>query len=155
MAAWKLPPRAKVFEAFTAVADGRVRLIGPGSATVTSSQGDKVYDVTWSEDGRTVNANDNASYWQGYLGYPSIAALMAIGVLLVPESVTGPMAGIDWHSLNARHKRDYDAAIREAFGRLSERGIDTARIIRAADDVMTQLARLELERPPRRQRPPS
>ena len=79
MAPWKLPPRAKVFEAFTAVADGRVRLTGPGSATVTSSGGDKTYDVEWSDDGRMVTANDNASYWQGYLGYPILA------VLLVPR----------------------------------------------------------------------
>ena len=82
MELWKQPPRAKVFEAFTAVADGRVRFTGPGSATVTSSRGDKTYDVTWTDDGRTVAANDNASYWQGYAGYPILAVLVIVIILV-------------------------------------------------------------------------
>ena len=90
MAPWKLPPRAKVFEAFTAVADGRVRLAGPGSATVTSSRGDKVYDVRWSDDGREVTSNDNASYWQGYLGYPVLAVLLVRGELRAARPRSSP-----------------------------------------------------------------
>ena len=111
MAPWKLPPRAKVFEAFTAVADGRVRLTGPGSATVTSSGGDRTYDVGWSDDGRTVTANDNASYWQGYLGYPIVAVLLARGVLHAGDDVVAALAGVPWHDLNKQYRRDYDAAV--------------------------------------------
>ena len=70
MAPWKLPPRAKVFEAFTAVADGRVRLTGPGSATVTSSRGDKTYEVEWSDDGRTVTAERQRVLLAGLPGLP-------------------------------------------------------------------------------------
>ena len=120
MAPWKLPPRAKVFEAFTAVADGRVRLTGPGSATVVSSGGDKTYDVEWSEDGRTVTANDNASYWQGYLGYPIVAVLLARGELRAGEDAVAALAGVPWHELNKRHKRDYDAAVAHVLGELPD-----------------------------------
>ena len=118
MAPWKLPPRAKVFEAFTAVADGRVRIIGPGSATVASSGGDKTYDVEWSDDGRTVSANDNASYWQGYLGYPILAVLLARGELHAGEDAVAALAGVPWHDLNQRYKRDYDAAVAHVLGEL-------------------------------------
>ena len=77
--AWKLPPAAKVYEAFGAVADGRVHLGAPGQAEVVSSGGDRRYTVEWTDDLATIAANDNASYWQGYLGYPAVAVLLAVG----------------------------------------------------------------------------
>jgi hypothetical protein len=151
--AWKLPPRAKVFEAFSAVADGRVRVTGPGSATVTSSGGDRAYDVEWSEDGRTVAANDNASYWQGYAGYPILAVLLARGELHTGEDVIRALAGVHWHELNKRFKRDYDAAVAHVLAGLPDDGADAATIEAAVDDVLRQLAALDLQRGPRR-RPP-
>ena len=38
---WALPPPAKVYEALSAVADGRVRVTGAREAEVTSSLGEK------------------------------------------------------------------------------------------------------------------
>jgi hypothetical protein len=154
MAPWKMPPRAKVFEAFTAVADSRVRLTGPGSATVASSGGDKVYDVEWSEDGRTIAANDNASYWQGYAGYPIVATLLTRGELRADAAIVGMLAGIPWHELNERFRRDYDAAVAHALGELEAGGADPALVERQVDDVMQQLAALGLERAGRGRRPP-
>ena len=153
MAPWKLPPRAKVFEAFTAVADGRVRLAGPGSATVVSSSGDKTYDVEWSDDGRTVSANDNASYWQGYLGYPIVAVLLARGELHADEDAVTALAGVPWHDLNKRHRRDYDAAVAYVMGELPED--DATRVEDEVDAVLQQLAALDLQRAGRGRRPPA
>jgi hypothetical protein len=153
MAPWKLPPRAKVFEAFTAVADGRVRIIGPGSATVTSSGGDKTYDVEWSVDGRTVSANDNASYWQGYLGYPVVAVLLTRGGLHAGEDAVAALAGVPWHELNQRYKRDYDAAVAHVLGGLP--GRDAAAVETEVDRVLAELATLDLQRGGRGKRPPS
>ncbi|MGH7917413.1 MAG: hypothetical protein ACREQE_08080, partial [Candidatus Binataceae bacterium] len=66
--AWKMPPIAKVYEALGALSDGRVQIESATHARVTSSAGDKVYEVESTTDGRTISSNDNASYWQGYLG---------------------------------------------------------------------------------------
>lgn len=55
----KLPPLQKVYEAWSALADGRVEM-GEDEATATSSNGAKHYTVSWSED--TYSSNDNASY---------------------------------------------------------------------------------------------
>jgi hypothetical protein len=153
MAPWKLPPRAKVFEAFTAVADGRVRIIGPGSATVTSSDGDKTYDVEWSVDGRTVSANDNASYWQGYLGYPIVAVLLARGELHAVEDAVAVLAGVPWHELNQRYKRDYHAAVAHVLGELPDG--DAVDVEREVDRVLADLAALDLQRGGRGRRPPA
>ena len=153
MAPWKLPPRAKVFEAFTAVADGRVQIVGPGSATVTSSAGDKTYAVEWSDDGRTVSANDNASYWQGYLGYPILAVLLARGELHAGEDAVAALAGVPWHELNQRYKRDYDAAVAHVLGELP--GGVAATVEAEVDHVRADLAALDLQRTSRGRRPPA
>jgi hypothetical protein len=157
MTLWKQPPKAKVYEAFSAVADGRVHMTEPGTATVVSSGGDRSYDVEWSGavgDGMTITSNDNASYWQGYAGYPIIAVLLALGALHADETAVASLAGIDWHALNERFRRDYDAAVAQALEQLAGRGGDPAAVTAAAADVAAQLAALRLERPPRRKRPP-
>jgi hypothetical protein len=155
MAPWKLPPRAKVYEAFTAVADGRVRLTGSGTATVVSSGGDKTYDVEWSEDGRSIGANDNASYWQGYLGYPILAVLLARGALHAEEDAIAALDAVPWHELNKQFKRDYDAAVASVLGELEARGGDPALVERQVDAVLGQLAALDLQRAGRGRRPPA
>ena len=47
MSTWKMPPKAKVYEALSTVADQRVTIIGPSTAQVQSSSHDKTYDVEW------------------------------------------------------------------------------------------------------------
>ena len=154
--AWKLPPAVafKVYEAFSAVADGRVHLGKPGLAEVVSSGRDRRYVVEWSDDLATIGANDNASYWQGYLGYPAVAALLACGALHADEAVVAMFAGVPWHDLNARFKRDYDAAVDSVLAKLESGGADRARIVAEVAAVLDQLAALGLRRAPRRRRPP-
>jgi len=45
MAEWKMPPKAKVYDALSAVADRRVLMKGPNEAEVVSSSGDRTYTV--------------------------------------------------------------------------------------------------------------
>ena len=76
------------------------------------------------------------------------------GALHADAGIVGLLAGVPWHELNARFKRDYDAAVDSVLAGLAERGADRARIVAEVEGVMAQLAALELERPPRRRRPP-
>ena len=68
----KLPPVEKVYEAWTALVDDRYDL-SPEALIVRSSDGSKEYRVTWDDEGR-YRSNDNATFWQGYAGYPVIMA---------------------------------------------------------------------------------
>ena len=73
----KLPPEEKVYEAWTAIADGRVNIDEAArTATVRSSDGTQTYTIQWDADRREYSSNDNASYWRGYPGYPVIADRM-------------------------------------------------------------------------------
>jgi hypothetical protein len=157
LTAWKLPPRAKVFEALTAVADGRVRLVADGRALVGSSGGDKEYTVEWSRaTGRplAIAANDNASYWQGYLGYPIVAVLMALGEVAYDPAVAAVLARIPWNDVNRRHRHAYEAAVAEVLDELGARGADVSAVDAEVGRIMAQLAALDLEKGPRRARPP-
>ena len=130
MTAWKMPPVAKVYEALSAIAEGRVRITAPGRAEVVSSAGDKTYAVTWSEDGRQISSNDNASMWQGYTGYPIIAVLLATGRIPYDPAVAALLAGVPWHDLNERFKRDYDAAVESVLYDIESRGGDRVAVVR-------------------------
>ncbi len=72
----KMPPIQKILEAYTAIVDKHVELKN-NEALVTSSNGAKTYTVSWDND--IYHSNDNATYWQGYAGYPIIAVLMLQG----------------------------------------------------------------------------
>jgi hypothetical protein len=147
MTKWNMPPIAKVYEGLSAVADGRVKLTSETTAEVLSSERDKTYTVKWSQDGPGITSNDNATRWQGYVGYPIIAVLLQAGRLPYDMVVAGELAGVPWHTLNEQFKRDYDAAIEHVLAQVEQRGGNAAGIRREAERIYAALEQLQLERP--------
>jgi hypothetical protein len=153
---WKMPPLVKVYEALGALGDGRVRIEDEGHASVVSSDGSKTYQVEISPDGREISSNDNASYWQGYLGYPAIAVLLARGLYYrrPPDSVVRALAGIPWKELNRRFRNDYEKTIDEVIRRLEKGGHDSAAVRAEAEAVLEALRRRGAGKGPRGRRAP-
>ena len=82
----KLPPIEKIFEAYSALADGRVTISeDTEEAHIASSDGAKHYTVRW--EGSHYTSNDSATYWAGYPGYPVLAVWMKQGILPVNEAI--------------------------------------------------------------------
>lgn len=131
----------KVHEAFSAIADGRVKFSGD-RAEVISSDRKKLYTVTW--EGDLYASNDNGSYWQGYAGYPMIAVLMLQGRLPLDRQIAGYFKGINWTELNARHKAKYDKAVAEVMERLRTEGVDTDRVDAEVKRVYDALKELDI-----------
>jgi hypothetical protein len=148
-----MPPIIKIYEALGAIGDEPVRLLDESHATVGSSEGDKTYDVDISTDLRTISSNDNASFWQGYLGYPAIAVMIARGLLNADGQFTKALAGMPWKELNRRFRNDYLRTLAEIETRLRHRGIDPALVQREAETILTALREYAPLRGPRR-RPP-
>ena len=142
MPGWKMPPIEKVHEAYGALADGRVRMEG-GSAAVTSSEGTKQYSVIW--EGDTYSSNDNASYWQGYMGYPVIAVLMIQGRVPYDAETAAHFKGINWKALNTAHKNKYAKAVAGVMEELREKGVDCEAIEREVRKVYTALKSLDIQ----------
>ncbi len=149
-AAWKMPPLIKVYEAMGALGDGRVREIGGGAAEVVSSDRSKTYRVETSADGREVSSNDSASYWQGYLGYPGVAVLLARGLLKAHADTTRALAGIPWKELNRRFRNDYRRTAVEVARIVGERGADFDAIRNEAESVLAALRAMSPRRGARR-----
>jgi hypothetical protein len=150
---WKIPPIAKVYEALGAVGDGRVRIDDGRHASVTSSDGAKVYTVESSEDGAEISSNDNASFWQGYLGYPAIAVMIARGLIRADETAARALAGVPWKQLNTRYKNDYERTLEDVMRQAEVRGFDPDAIRAAANKVLEAVCTLAPRQGPRR-RPP-
>jgi hypothetical protein len=143
-----MPPKAKVYEAMSAVADGRVRLTGPTEARVTSSGGERTYTVRWSPDLRRITSDDNASRWQGYTGYPIVAVLMTLERIAADAAVTRLLAGVPWKHLNDEFQRDYDRAVDLVLREIAAKGGDATAVANQAESIYSQLAGLGLGRGP-------
>ncbi len=156
MTTWHEPPIAKVYEALGAVADGRVTIVAPTKAEVVSSSGDKAYSVEWAEDFSWITSNDNASYWQGYLGYPIIAVLLLQGKITYAKAVSEALKGVPWKKINTRHKNKYDKTIQEVLEQANAQGGNREDIVRECERIHSELKSLKLERSTQpRKAPPS
>lgn len=153
----KMPPIEKIYEAWTALVDGRVTVEeaemavatasdpsapAVGRATVTSSDGSKSYAVAW--DGDRYASSDNATYWQGYPGYPVLAVLMLQGRLPYDREVAQHFAGVAWKQINDAHKRDYQAALEDVFVQVGMDASTREACERVAQEVYDALAMLDL-----------
>ncbi len=153
--AWKMPPLVKVYEAFGALGDGRVRIQDEVRALVSSSEGNKTYEVETSENGRAIASNDNASYWQGYIGYPAIAVLIRRAMIPPPPAnVTDALAGIPWKQINRRFRNHYAKTIAEVERLAEQSGHDPDAIRAEAEAVLEALKKLAPYRGKRRRPPP-
>ena len=137
----KMPPIEKVYEAYSAIADNRV-MMHDAYALVKSSDGRKTYEVSWNGD--VFASSDNATYWQGYPGYPVIAVLMLKGKLPFRKESAEKMKNIPWKKWNDQYRRDYAAAAQHVFQELEEKGIDTEEIRVDAEAVMETLSAMNL-----------
>ncbi len=151
---WKMPPVVKVYEAIGALGDGRVTLKDETHAAVVSSEGDKTYDVENSPDFHEVSSNDNASYWQGYLGYPGIAVLLARGLYRPRPKTLDALSAIPWKEINRRFRNDYAKTIAAVAHRIKERGHDPESVKAETEAVVEALRKLAPVRG-KRKRPPA
>ena len=142
MPGWKMPPIEKIHEAYGALADGRVRM-EDGSAAVISSDGTKQYTVIWEKD--TYSSNDNASYWQGYMGYPLIAVLMIQGRIPYDAGMASHFRGINWKERNAAHRNQYGKVVAEIMEELREKDVDCGGIEGEIRRVYEALKTLDIQ----------
>lgn len=137
----KMPPREKIHEAISVLADGRIEIDGT-HASITSSDYSKLYTVTWNTGKSCFTSNDSATYWQGYPGYPVLAVLMQMNVLPVASDLGVYFKNINWHALNTKYKRNYAAAADEVLHTLDE--FEKKRIESAIDGLYATIEQLNI-----------
>lgn len=148
----KLPPIEKIYEAYSAIADDRV-VLREESAAVFSSNRAKEYIVTWKDGIYT--SNDNASYWQGYAGYPMIAVFMLQGKLDLNLDTANYFKGINWTELNLKYKGKYAKAAEEIMDGLKAKGVRCDEIYCEIEKVYRQIEDIDITCKRSSTRPPS
>jgi hypothetical protein len=136
----RLPPRIKVLEALSAIADGRVRREGD-HYVIVSSDGSRSYTVYVDEGRGLVYSNDNGTVYRGYVGYPIMSVLMMLGKLSFDKELSDGLRGIPWRDLNEKFK-NYNAVMEVIRGRVGEDKWPLYE--RFIDKVLGELRRLNL-----------
>ena len=93
-----------------------------------------------------MTANDNASYWQGYVGYPIIAVLLTLDRLDCDPDLAQALAGVPWKQLNTQFKRDYARAIDHVLTEVAAQGGDRLALEREAERILRQLRKMGLKK---------
>ena len=99
----RMPPRGKIYEALTAIANDSV-VMEENKAEVYSSDKSKKYNLEWNENG--YSSNDNATFWQGYPGYPIIAILLLTNKIIYDNSILKFFRDINWKKINKKLKNN-------------------------------------------------
>jgi len=157
---WGKPPMIKIYEALGAVADGRVEIIPMAEvkpppwegAKVWSSSRNKFYEITYDPAENAIMANDNGSYWKGYLGYPAIAYLMIIGTLSYEDEIGELLKGIAWKDINTKFKNDFDKVVAEILASKSKE--DREKIESFVEKVAKEISELKLRHLGKKKFPP-
>ncbi len=137
-----MPPIAKIYEAFSVLADGRIKL-EENKATITSSNDEKQYTVVWNEN--EITSNDNATVWQGYPGYPVIAVWLMKNRISYQKDIIKYFKNINWHEINKQNKRDYQKGIEDILNALREDNIDTEKIEEEVNRIYFAIENLDFK----------
>uniref|UniRef100_A0A7J3ZI76 Uncharacterized protein n=1 Tax=Fervidicoccus fontis TaxID=683846 RepID=A0A7J3ZI76_9CREN len=145
----RLPPKIKVLEALSAVADKRVLEVTDNEAIVRSSDGSRSYEVFVDLEAMQVYSSDNGTIYRGYIGYPIIAFMMKRGTLPYDPDVADKLKGINWRKLNEQYKK-YTVVEKIVKNIFSRRNGDLEKLEALVNRVMQALKHYNLvlkERP--------
>lgn len=141
MANYKIPIIEKIYEAYSAIADERIK-IEEDKFYVTSSDYSKFYTITKTET--TYISNDNMSYWKQTIGYPIIAIMMVTGKIDYNKEVIRYFKDINWKKINTEYKNDYVKVAQIILDSMKDKGVDVDFIKTETEIVYNQVKKLEL-----------
>lgn len=148
-----MPPKIKIYEALGAIADRRVETLDKG-AKIYSSSRNKFYEVAYDSQKKAIMANDNGSYWQGYLGYPSIAFLLQSKVISFDPSHSEALKDIPWKDINTKLKNDFEETIIYVHDKLRKNGLNVNKFSAEVDRIYNEIEKLNLSLLGRKVKPP-
>lgn len=149
---WKKPHISKVYEALTAIADGRIQLNGNNAKCYSSF--DKVYDIKYDPVIGSMMSNDNSAYYTYSLSYPMIAYLMLIGKIPYEQKLLELLRDICWEDVYKHFKNDYDKSIKIVMGELKSEGIDVDFVRKEIEKIYNFTLSLKIKTLGSLQKPP-
>lgn len=119
----------KIYEALWCIGDSRLQLVpsedGVISAQVMSSDRSKAYTVSYRQSDQSIMSNDNSSYRNDEVGYPSLALLLFLDVLDYQSEYGEALSGIARKSINMENNNDRSVTQQQVDEKLSLQWIDS------------------------------
>lgn len=150
---WKIPQEIKIYEALGTIADKRIE-INKNTAKVYSSSRNKYYEIIYDKNNNAIMSNDNASYFNQTLGYPSIAYLMKIKELNFNGEYSNALKGIMWKDLNQKYNNNFEKTKNHIDTLLKEKGINLDKFQTHIQEVLNQIKSKKLKLLGEKQTPP-
>lgn len=145
----KLPSHMiKYYEALWCVADGRVQMWPVDEsiyATVLSSDRTKTYQVSYDQDSNAIMSNDNSSYRNDELWYPSLALLLFLDKLDYQSKYWDMLVDVAWKKLNTVHNNDRDLTQDMVDTQLLSMGQDVDALHTYCKELIKRVEEMKLE----------
>ena len=145
----KLPSHIlKRYEALGCVADGRIELWVLDediiTAKVTSSDGTKIYDVSYLQSDQMIMSNDNTSYRKEEFWYPALALLLFLDVLDYQDKYGTMLIDIPRKRLNTQNNNNRDITQYQVDEKLKMLWYDLNNLYIYCDSLVEKLQLLDL-----------
>jgi len=108
--------------------------------------------VQYDAESGAIMTNDNGSYWKGYLGYPAIAYLLAVGALDYRADLAALLKGVKWKDLNQKHKNDFEKTLAEIESGLESE--ESERLAAYVQELSAVIEKLKLKHLGQKKLPP-
>jgi hypothetical protein len=153
MATWGKPHISKIYEAITAIADGRIEVDGNHAKCYSSSKG-KFYEIDYDPETQSIMSNDNTAFFTGHMSYPMVAMLMLKSVVTYDPKMEEMLKGIVWKDIVTKYKHDYDKAVESVLEDLNQKGEDAAWLKSEAEKIHEKVCSMEFKLLGKRRFPP-
>lgn len=144
----KLPPKAKIIEALSAVADERIiieDLLSKEWKCISSSTAWKSYKILYNEKENTILSNDSWSTNQWFLWYPAIAFLLKIWKIKFDKSILEIIKDTDWIKIKWLVHKDYESSYRLILGNLYMEWFNVNYFVSQIENIHNQISELHLK----------
>lgn len=143
---WKKPKDEHiVYEAFTALADGRVEKVSEGEYKCFSSSRNKFYSLTFAKEGEFCSfmSNDNMAYYRKEFSYPMLAVLIFKKIIPLEAEILEYFKNIFWKELNTKNKNDYMKSVNEVLSDLEVKGVDVEKIKMGVSEIYNKICSMK------------
>ena len=148
MKEWELPPKVKIIEALSAVADERIiieDLLSKEWKCISSSTPWKSYKILYNEKENQIYSNDSWSTNQCFLWYPAIAFLLKIWKLKYDESILEMVKDTDWIKIKWLVHKDYESSYRLILWNLHMKWFNVNNFISQIEYIYNEISELHLK----------
>lgn len=144
-----MPPKIKIIEALSAVADDRIKndaLLPNEWKCLSSSTPWKIYTIFYDEKNNAISSNDSWTIIQHYLWYPAIAFLLKIWKIDFDKKILEVLKNIDWSKLKSQTNKNYEDSFRLILWNLHLSGYDVDFVISQVEYIYNQLLDFQLKK---------